>query len=83
MNNRDPLVARKKAHQAIQPNVAVMTATMAAPAPKNGTNVSLHLVLRHIYLITVLRGKPQLTFIIVLLSAWKTTVTWPHHLHQL
>ena len=48
MNNEDPLVTRKKAHQVVQPNKTVTTVTIVAPAPKNGINISLHLVLRHI-----------------------------------
>jgi hypothetical protein len=48
INNGDPLVARKKARAVFQPSVTPRTATAAAPAPKDGANVSLHWVLKYI-----------------------------------
>jgi len=69
INNRDPLVARKKARQAVQSNATITT---AAPAPKKSASVSLHLVLRHV---SDHCPNRQQTFIIVLLSTWKMIMT--------
>jgi len=39
LNNRDPLVVKKKAREAIQPDTAVPTAAKPAPTSKKGPNV--------------------------------------------